>query len=71
VANEKSPYAWTTDRDEWRRAFVLELICSAEIDGGVLVKNLGAVTDWLKTGTVPAALAKPHVVKRGLVEVGP
>lgn len=39
--------------EEQRRAFVLEVIGSGEIDGIVLVRNLDLVYRWLATGEMP------------------
>jgi hypothetical protein len=41
---------WTKDVDEKRRAFVVNQIANADIDGEQLVKNMHAVCEWLKTG---------------------
>jgi hypothetical protein len=47
-------YPWTEDPDEWRRCFVLAHMGNADIHGPVLIENMQAVVDWLKTGQLPA-----------------
>lgn len=54
---------WTDDVDEKRRAFVVNQMANADVDGKVLVENMHAVCDWLKSGALPAeARARPKVV---------
>lgn len=43
---------WSEDADEHRRAFIIDRMADAEIDGQVLVWNMDAVFKWLKDGTV-------------------
>lgn len=45
--------AWTDDRDEHRRAFIVEKMADPNIQGDVLVKNMHAVCEWLRTGELP------------------
>jgi hypothetical protein len=49
-------YPWTEDPDEWRRCFVLAHMGNADIHGPVLIENMQAVVDWLKTGKLSAQL---------------
>jgi hypothetical protein len=44
---------WTNDVDEKRRAFVVSQMAQADIEGPVLVKNMHAVAEWLKSGQIP------------------
>ena len=44
---------WTSDVDEKRRAFVVSQMAQADIEGPVLVKNMHAVAEWLKSGQIP------------------
>ena len=54
---------WTDDVDEKRRAFVVNQMANSDVDGRVLVENMHAVCEWLKSGHLPAeARAKPKVV---------
>ena len=41
---------WTNDVDEKRRAFVVNQMANSDVDGKVLVQNMHAVCEWLKTG---------------------
>lgn len=50
-------YPWAQDADERRRSFVFESMASPEIDGGILLKNMDAIVQWLKTGALPAEQA--------------
>jgi hypothetical protein len=54
-------FPWTEDPDEWRRCFVLAQMGNADIHGPVLIENMQAVVDWLKSGKlpVPPAAKKP------------
>ena len=45
---------WTNDVDEKRRAFVVNQMAYAEVDGKILVENMHAVYEWLRTGVLPA-----------------
>jgi len=49
---------WTKNADEHRRAFVVRLMADSSVDGNILVKNMDAVCQWLKMGTIPS-LTKP------------
>lgn len=51
-------FPWTDDPDEQRRAFILTLMASADIDGKILVENMRRVETWLRTGRAPARLQK-------------
>jgi hypothetical protein len=44
---------WSDDPDEHRRAFIIDIMANAEIEGQILVANMDAVFKWLKDGTVP------------------
>lgn len=46
-------YPGQVDVDEQRRAFVLEHLANAEIDGHILALNCDILCQWLKTGCVP------------------
>jgi hypothetical protein len=46
--SDDRPYFWTDDQDEIRRAFILDVMADADIDGKVLVSNMQQVFDWLK-----------------------
>lgn len=54
-------YPWAADGDELRRTFVFEIMGTPEIDGDILVKNMDAVAQWLKTGVVPGAKSPPRL----------
>lgn len=58
IVVEPPQYFWTNDPDEQRRAFIIETMSDADIDGPVLVSNMEAVFQWLKNGTVSAPKAK-------------
>ncbi len=40
-------YFWCEDKDEIRRAFIIDVMADADIDGRVLVSNMQAVFEWL------------------------
>ena len=61
---------WTSDVDEKRRAFVVNQMANADIDGEQLVKNMHAVCEWLKAGALPQAETKPAPVVRGIKTFG-
>ena len=44
-------YFWA-EGDEIRRAFIIDVMADADIDGKVLVDNMDAVFHWLKSGKV-------------------
>jgi hypothetical protein len=46
---------WTSDVDEKRRAFVVSQMANCDVDGKILVQNMHAVCEWLKSGKVPDA----------------
>jgi hypothetical protein len=46
-------YPHTAPLDEQRRAFVLETMADAELDGRLLVQNMDLVYKWLADGSVP------------------
>lgn len=54
-------YPWAADGDELRRTFVFEIMGTPEIDGAILVENMDAVAQWLKTGTVPGVKSPPRL----------
>jgi hypothetical protein len=54
---------WTDDVDEKRRAFVINQMACADIDGEQLVKNMHAVCEWLKAGSLPEKSDKPFDTK--------
>ena len=52
---------WTSDVDEKRRAFVVSQMVDGDVDGKVMVTNMHAVCEWLKTGTLSeSSEAKPY-----------
>lgn len=51
-------YPWAMTPDEKLRCFIVEQMGNSEIDGKVLVENLQAVFDWVKTGAVPKGESK-------------
>jgi hypothetical protein len=53
IEYEAPPYPDWADEDEQRRAFVLECLGSADIDGRILLDNCALLAAWLKDGTVP------------------
>lgn len=55
---------WTDDVDEKRRAFVVNQMSCGDIDGKVLVENMHAVCEWLKSGTLPAQSDRPKPTSR-------
>jgi hypothetical protein len=66
--NELDVCTWTDDVDEKRRAFVVNQMANSDVDGKVLVQNMHAVCEWLKSGALPVpnaieTFAKPKVVK--------
>lgn len=68
VQNELDVCTWTDDTEEKRRAFVVNQMADADVAGDLLVKNMHAVCEWLKSGALPAPTAtetfgKPKVVK--------
>lgn len=57
VINEPSELdvcTWTSDVDEKRRAFVVSQMANSDVEGKILVENMHAVCEWLKTGALPA-----------------
>jgi hypothetical protein len=44
--------------DEYRRAYILNLMAAPEIDGAILLRNMSMVEQWLKDGTMPATAPK-------------
>ena len=50
---------WTNDVDEKRRAFVVSQMANCDIEGPVLVQNMHAVCEWLKTGHPPPNELRP------------
>jgi hypothetical protein len=52
--------------EEWRRAYVLSLMANSDIHPWILVDNMSAVENWLKTGENTSAApsgVKPRVQK--------
>jgi hypothetical protein len=47
---------WTSDVDEKRRAFVVNQMANCDVDGKVLVENMHAVCEWLKSGELPRTI---------------
>ena len=47
-SDERGPYFWTDDPDEIRRAFIIDVMSDADIDGKVLVQNMQQVFEWLR-----------------------
>ena len=56
--NELDVCTWTNDVDEKRRAFVINQMAYAEVEGKFLVENMHAVCEWLRTGRLPVKLQK-------------
>jgi hypothetical protein len=44
--------------DEYRRAYILNLMAAPEIDGAILLQNMSRIEQWLKDGTMPDAKPK-------------
>lgn len=57
--SEMDVCTWTSDVDEKRRAFVVNQMANADIDGEQLVKNMHAVCEWLKSGCLAAEEPRP------------
>lgn len=55
--NDLDVCTWTDDADEKRRAFVVNQMSCGDIDGKVLVENMHAVCNWLKSGALPTTVA--------------
>lgn len=54
LGDEPAPLCtWTKNVDEHRRAFVVRLMADPDLAGHILVSNMDAVCQWLKTGLVP------------------
>ena len=63
-------YFWAEDTDEIRRAFIIDVMSDADIDGGVLVDNMNTVFQWLKSGELPKkSKVKPHALHRSDGEI--
>jgi hypothetical protein len=63
--DEKAPekrYEFLSDDDQQLRAFIFETIGNADIDGHILIANMQAVFDWIKSGP-----AQPQHHKRSTV----
>ena len=61
---------WTADVDEKRRAFVVNQMANCDVDGKVLVENMHAVCEWLKSGQVPTQTSdKPFDTKGARVRM--
>lgn len=55
---------WTSDVDEKRRAFVVNQMANCDVDGKVMVTNMHAVCEWLKSGALPTEeLKKAQTVR--------
>ena len=44
---------WTNDVDEKRRAFVINQMANCDVGGKIMVENMHAVYEWLKSGKLP------------------
>lgn len=58
LSPDDEDYPWAMTPDEKLRCFIVEQMGNSEIDGKVLVENLQAVFDWVKTGAVPKGESK-------------
>ena len=56
-------YFWA-EGDEIRRAFIIDVMADADIDGKVLVENMDAIFHWLKSGELPKKVKKPNAIHR-------
>jgi hypothetical protein len=58
---------WAADEDQLCKAFVLQRFAStselANYEGGLLVRSMDAVFQWLRHGVVPPAATRPRVLK--------
>jgi hypothetical protein len=64
VINDADICTWTSDVDEKRRAFVVSQMANCDLDGKVLVQNMHAVCDWLRSGRLPEKIERvvPRIV---------
>jgi hypothetical protein len=61
VPSELDVCTWTNDLDEKRRAFVVSQMADPDVDGKVMVQNMHAVCEWLKSGQLPAETVKKSI----------
>ncbi len=57
-------YFWCEDKDEIRRAFIIDVMADADIDGKVLVSNMQVVFEWL-SGKTNALYRSSRKVQKG------
>lgn len=51
--DEDELYPFAKTDEEKRRAFVVDMMATADIDGHILVQNMHLVCEWLRDGEVP------------------
>lgn len=57
------PYFFADTPDEKLRCFIVETMATDDVDGKILVENMQAIFDWVKTGAVAAPRSRPRHVK--------
>lgn len=63
----KNDYPFVQGDDAKLRAFVFDSMCSADIEGAMMIKNMQRCFDWIKTGVVH--VEEPRTRKAHLKEV--
>jgi hypothetical protein len=65
--DEKAPekrYEFLSDDDQQLRAFIFETIGNADTDGHILIANMQAVFDWIKSGPTQPQHHKRSTVRK-------
>ena len=53
VPEKEEAYPWAADDDERRRCFVFEFMASPDLDIKILLANMDAALQWLKSAKLP------------------
>ena len=59
---------WSDDKEEHRRVFIFDRIADSQISGNILVDNMEAICQWLKSGAVTTKKAMLRQVRQAKEE---